>query len=338
MIKLQDNAKSKPNKMQANDYLYTYIPSGLPLKPEILWMFDLDGTLTANPNGNPYKSDDIVFFGNIKKMVKQLEDTGAVVAIISNQSAWDSFSGNKEKFKKLETELPSVIQMVATGKYSPYRKPNPLIYNELLRILQTTHRDLKEVYFCGDAAGADHPFPPYRWADSDKGFAEAIGAVFKTPDQVIPKCILPPPKAEQELIIMVGNPGSGKSTTCRHYESLGYEIINQDTLGTRAKVLKTLKTKWAEGKSCIIDSTNPSTEKRLEYIDICRNLTLDVRVRVFWHIRDGRPFNDLRLPEHRVGAIVYNIYTKHFEHPELDATFLKIHDKNRITYEVCTIY
>lgn len=324
--------------MQASDHLYTYIPSGLPLKPEILWMFDLDGTLTANVNGNPYKCNDTVFFGDIKKMVRQLEDTGAVVAIISNQSTWDISSGNKEKFKKLETELPTVVQMVATGKASPYRKPHKKIYKALLTILSTTHKELKEVYFVGDAAGADHPYPPYRWADSDKRFAEAIGAVFKTPDQVIPKCILPPPKAEQELIIMVGNPGSGKSTTSMHYESLGYEIINQDILGTRAKVLKTLRTKWAEGKSCVIDSTNPSTEKRLEYIDICRDLTLDVPIRVFWHIRDGRPFNDLRLPEHRVGTIVYNIYTKHFERPELDAAFLKIHDKNRITYEVCTIY
>ncbi len=328
---------NKPIQMQSTD-LYTYIPSGLPLKPEILWLFDLDGTLTCNTNGNPYKCDDIVFFGDIKKMVRQLEDIGAVVAIISNQSNWDTYSGAKAKFKKLETELPTVIQMVATGRDSRYRKPNPDIYHELLKILQTTHKNLKEVYFVGDAAGADHPYPPYRWADSDKLFAEAIGAVFKTPDQIIPKCILPPPKAEQELIIMVGNPGSGKSTSSRYYEALGYEIINQDTLGTRAKVLKTLKTKWAEGKSCIIDSTNPSTEKRIEYIDTCcQARSTDVRVRVFWHIRDGRPFNELRLPEHHVGNIVYNIYTKHFVNPEFDTKLLAA-SKNRITYEVCVIY
>jgi bifunctional polynucleotide phosphatase/kinase len=317
--------------------VHIYVPSGITLKPEILWMFDLDGTLTANPNGNPYKCNDIVFFGDIKKMVRQLEDTGAVVAIISNQSDWSNYGGAKEKFKKLETELPSVIQMVATGKGSSFRKPYNRIYNALLQILGTTHKDLKEVYFVGDAAGKDHPFPAYRWADSDKKFAETIGAVFKTPDQVIPKCILPAPAEHQELIIMVGNPGSGKSTTSRYYEPMGYEVINQDTLGTRAKVLSALKKAWAEGKSCIIDSTNPSFEKRIEYIGVCRQITPTVRCRIFWHIRDGRPFNDIRMPEHRVGAIVYNIYTKHFVRPDLDHTLLAYPPLEKYD-DVCIIY
>ena len=102
-------------------------------------------------------------------------------------------------------------------------------------------------------------------------------------------------------------------------------------------MLKTLRTAWDAGKSCVIDSTNPSTEKRLEYIDKCLSTT-DIHIRVLWHIRDGRPFNELRMPEHRVGTIVYNMYTKHFEHPELDAKFLKGYDKNRITYEISVIY
>ncbi len=321
-----------------NSELYTYVPSGIPLKPEILWMFDLDGTLTANPNGNPYKCNDIVFFGDIKKMVRQLEDTGAVVAIVSNQADWSNYGGAKEKFKKLETELPSVIQMVATGKGSSYRKPNKKIYKSLLDILGTTHKALKEVYFVGDAAGEDHPYPAYRWADSDKLFAETIGAVFKTPDEVIPKCILPAPSLEQELIIMVGNPGSGKSTTSRYYEPMGYDVINQDTLGTKAKVLSTLKKAWAAGKSCIIDSTNPSFEHRLAYISACMEIThVMPRTRIFWHIRDGRPFNDLRMPEHRVGTIVYNIYTKHFTRPDKDHTLLV--SSTAVKYDdVCIIY
>jgi DNA 3'-phosphatase len=320
-----------------NPELYSYVPSGVPIKPEILWMFDLDGTLTTNPNGNPYRCDDIVFFGDIKKMVRQLEDTGAVVAIISNQADWSNYGGAKEKFKKLETELPSVIQMVATGKGSSYRKPHKKIYKALLNILSTTHKELKEVYFVGDAAGEDHPYPPYRWADSDKKFAETIGAVFKTPDEVIPKCILPAPSIEQELIIMVGNPGSGKSTTSRHYEPMGYEVINQDTLGTLPKVLKALKEAWAAGKSCIIDSTNPTFAKRLQYIGVCKQITPIVHTRIFWHIRDGRPFNELRMPEHRVGTIVYNMYTKHFERPDLDHTLFPHVPMTRYD-DICIIY
>lgn len=329
---------NKPTMEATNSELYTYVPSGVPIKPEILWMFDLDGTLTTNPNGNPYKCDDIVFFGDIKKMVRQLEDTGAVVAIISNQADWSNYGGAKEKFKKLERELPTVIQMVATGKGSSYRKPNCKIYYALLDILHTTHDDLKEVYFVGDAAGEDHPFPPYRWADSDKKFAETIGAVFKTPDQVIPKCILPAPAEHQELIIMVGNPGSGKSTTSRHYEAMGYEVINQDTLATKAKVHKALREAWAAGKSCIIDSTNPTFDKRIEYINTCMHIThVMPRTRIFWHIRDGRPFNELRMPEHRVGAIVYNMYTKHFTRPDKDYTLLV--SSTAIKYDdVCIIY
>jgi bifunctional polynucleotide phosphatase/kinase len=165
---------------------------------------------------------------------------------------------------------------------------------------------------CGDAAGPTDPCPAYRWASSDAEFATAIGAQFLRPCDVF--AVEPVPvsaSAQQELVLLVGNPGSGKSTTSRSLAGLGYIHIEQDTLKNKAETLKVAKATLATGKSVVVDATHASSENRAPYIQLAKSLNIPYRI--LWHIRDGRPFNSLR--EKPVPEIAYAMYSKHFVDP-----------------------
>ena len=56
-----------------------------------------------------------------------------------------------------------------------------------------------------------------------------------------------------ELVLFVGYPSMGKSRLYRKYFGpAGYEHINQDLLGSKAKCTKATEEALAKGKSCVI--------------------------------------------------------------------------------------
>jgi bifunctional polynucleotide phosphatase/kinase len=60
-------------------------------------------------------------------------------------------------------------------------------------------------------------------------------------------------------LILSGRPASGKSTfTMTHFVPNGYIRVNRDQLGTQAKCKKAVELAFGEGKSVVIDNTNPS--------------------------------------------------------------------------------
>ena len=188
-----------------------------------------------------------------------------------------------------------------------YRKPARGLYDLLLTKLAFTPT---AVEMCGDAVGADDPFPPFRWSNSDYGFAVAIGATFKRPIDVF-GTRTPTAAAKQELIILVGNPGSNKSSTARLFAAAGYEHLEQDIVGTKAAVAKAALIALAEKKSVVVDATHGSQVNREPLIKIAENAK--VPYRILWHIRDGRAFNALR--EKPVPEVAYAVYSKHFVAP-----------------------
>ena len=278
-------------------------------------MFDVDGTILTSMKGSKIADEDFILLGPIHKVFADLEASGSVVALVSNQQLWTQAFA---KFERLRILFPTVIQAVATGKGSPYRKPAPALYDLILQYGDL--KNIKERHYVGDAVGPSASYVPYRWASTDAEFAAAIDAEFHEPLELFPHVEAPKPKAKQELILMVGNPGSGKSTLSAAFEKEGYVIANQDTLGTRAKVLKRAKEAWSTGKSVIIDATNPFKAKRCEIMDVV-GATKD-QVRIFWSIRDGRPFNAERAEP--VPEIAYTMYTKNFETPTEDEGEVKI--------------
>lgn len=147
------------------------------------------------------------------------------------------------------------------------------------------------------------------WSDSDKIFVINSGLPWKTPEEILPfkntmvkttdkgkfktdamgktKASSSSPKVKiygpnnQEVVILVGYPGSGKSTLTKLFDNkLHYDLIHGDKLKTNSKMKKALKTGIENGKSVVVDATNPSVKKRAIYISLARELNPKIHVRV----------------------------------------------------------
>lgn len=183
-----------------------------------------------------------------------------------------------------------------------------------------------ESFMVGDAAYTaelEGQFPPYDWGDADIKFAKNSGLPFYRPNEIFRSNInkkLIENLNKFNIIITVGNQGSGKSTLSRRISENGNHIILQSDV-LKSKLVKKYLDLLNYGKiNIIIDSTNPSQEKRDLFV--LPALEKNLSVIVVWNIRDGRAWNNLRT-DGKVPSIAYNIYSKNFENPELDDAYLQ---------------
>ncbi len=71
----------------------------------------------------------------------------------------------------------------------------------------------------------------------------------------------------QEMVVLVGSPGAGKSTLVRlHFQT--YCRINQDSLKTFAKCKQACEEALTKGQSVVIDNTNRDVKTRALWIEI----------------------------------------------------------------------
>ena len=277
-----------------------------------LYLFDVDGTLVTSKSGRLWAQDekDWIFLGDIPGTLDRLHKEGWTVALVSNQGTWSASSDASNKFTSILEALYEANGwtpwcLVAIDKKDKvYRKPGRGLYDLLLKEIGA----VKEVRMCGDAVGVRDPYAPYQWSDVDSGFAKAIGASFVRPVDLFGHSEPVKPAAGQELVLLMGNPGSGKSTTATALAAKGYVHVEQDLLKTKEASLKAARAALKTGKSVVIDATHSSETNRQPY------QSLGVPVRILWHIRDGRPFNKGRAKP--VPAVAYAIYTKYFVEPK----------------------
>jgi bifunctional polynucleotide phosphatase/kinase len=86
----------------------------------------------------------------------------------------------------------------------------------------------------------------------------------------------------QELVMFVGSPASGKSSFAqKHLVSKGYGYVNGDTLGSGAKCIKACRAFLAEGKSVVVDNTNPMPKSRSDYLSLAASAKVPARCFVF---------------------------------------------------------
>ena len=288
-----------------------------------LYLIDIDGTMITSKSGRRWAADaeDWTWIGDVPATLRHLADEGWTVALITNQSDWKVSPAPAAKIASILTALEAVNgwkpwTLVATAtrkeKDTVYRKPGRGLYDVLISALP----DIKptRVRMCGDAVGSADPFPPYRWSDSDAAFAAAIGAEFVRPCELFDSGKLPEAHpGGQELVLLMGTPGSGKSTTGRRFAAAGYIHIEQDVVGTKAAVKKAVLAALATGASVVVDATHGSAANREPYLTLASMHSIEARI--LWHIRDGRPFNALRPKP--VPEVAYAVYSKHFAVPEL---------------------
>ena len=77
-------------------------------------------------------------------------------------------------------------------------------------------------------------------------------------------------QTKRTMILMMGLQGSGKSTFCREILGNTYVYVNLDTLKTRHREKLLIQECMEQGKSFIVDNTNPTRKDRQRYIPTAR--------------------------------------------------------------------
>ena len=200
--------------------------------------------------------------------------------IFSNQSSFN------ENFRKKLIEITEILgcDAMVSKKHDLCRKPCFGMWDYYLGHSNIRKQNIHpDSFYCGDACGRDGDF-----ADSDLKFAINIGINFYQPEELFEnrekmvcnlKNTIPQlsgasiydsinPSSAPEIIILIGPPGCGKSTFSNQEKFGHYMKINQDTLKTLEKCVKTAKHAMQNNQSIIIDNTNPSEKTRQKYLEI----------------------------------------------------------------------
>lgn len=310
-----------------------------------LAMFDLDGTLIFAPKAlYPNNQTKIplelqwIWLPNRENILQQYKQQGYTLICLTNQkSGPKTLPINLTKLNDFFTKSPIDLLLAATQD-NHYRKPSPDLYQAVLTILNLNKNNIANTsFFCGDAAGR-----PGDFSDSDLQLVNNINAnyynnqqyiKFYTPQQIF--AINPiNPSVKPELIILVGMPGSGKTTLAQHIakqtptknwfilDSEQPVNVDQGTIIPINRLFKTMpqqhnaiKQALQQGRSIIIAMTNPSTEKRAKFIETAKQVNSNIDVRIIWLMRDGSGFNKLRVKP--VPTIAYSTYFKYLDIPSL---------------------
>ena len=312
------------------------------------------------------KEEAIIFAFDINKIKSKLDEyqkNNFIFAIFSNQNGIALGHIKESEFKKKidklfseELKYPFVIICAENKDY--YRKPSPGMLDIFKKYFnENLELDLNECIYVGDAAGRkkSKTYKRNDFSDSDLKFSINCQFKFFTPEEFFlneksdyPKIINKLHDYDKntndhikydmspnfkEVIILIGSPGSGKSTFTENFlVPKGYVRINQDNLKTKEKVLKCLLHNINEGKKIVVDCTNPQKNTRSEYINICKKNNYPVRAFVFqvskklaMHLNNLRAINNNR--KHysgHVNNIPIHTFFKNYQEPEINEGFKEV--------------
>ncbi|XP_044137547.1 bifunctional polynucleotide phosphatase/kinase [Bufo gargarizans] len=329
--------------------------------------FDIDGTIITTKSGKvfPTSADDWrILYPEIPKKLKAILADGYKVVFFTNQMGITRGKLRPEVFKaKAEAILDHLgipVQIfVATGT-GIYRKPVTGMWDHLCEKANDGITVKKEdCVYVGDAAGRPANWAPDRkkkdFSCSDRLFALNIGIQFYTPEEYFlgwkkatfqlptfnPKALDPngrlydPPtsslvSSSQEVVVTVGFPAAGKSTFVKeHLVSKGYASANRDTLGTWQKCVSACEEAVKNGKSIVVDNTNPDVESRSRYISCAQKAGIPVRCFFFTApletAKHNNRFREMTCKGHvSVNDMVLNSYKSKFVAPSLSEGFSEI--------------
>lgn len=324
--------------------------------------FDMDSTLINVKSGAKFArnhEDWVWWHETVPRKLEEYHQQGYRLIIFTNQGGIEKqhtkLDDIKRKCEKLIEEVNApMFVFIATGE-NHFRKPATAMYDFFVENCnQNVEIDKKQSLYCGDAAGRVNNWAAGKKKDfscADRKFAHNNGLPFKTPEEffldeapttkfewgsinpreMIEKLAKTKPttvaptyhKTTQEVVILQGPPASGKSTFARRYfRPHNYEIINRDTLQTPAKCLKAAREALDQGKSIVIDNTNPSADARSDYIELakshkipCRCFVMDTPIELCHHlnyVRVHQTNGDVR----RIPDVGYNMYKKNYQEPK----------------------
>ena len=280
--------------------------------------FDYDWTLVNPKEGKTFPTDieDWDWFHHIvPDKLRQFYDNGYMIVIFTNQSK----SWKCDQIKQVASQLDIPLFIVIATDKKDY-KPNPDLFQNFVKDFPINKSDS---FFVGDALGRKSDF-----SDSDKKFAENIGISWIPPEDVfispidftLPNIDL---SDDPEIIIMIGYPGSGKSSIakeiCKHEN---YIHIEGDLYKTSSKMMKASIEFIKQKKSIVFDATHSSKKKREEYISFAKKHNYKARcIHVSTSLDTSYKRNKLREDKDQVPKIAYSVYKKHYEEPSEEEGF-----------------
>jgi hypothetical protein len=240
-------------------------------------VFDFDGTLVYHLGRGPPSEKLAITLLKIYSLNWR-------ILIYSNQK-------NVQTIQNWHSGLNFNCDVIAAVNYE-LRKPRTIGWKKYLadlagRGIMPNKNQLAMSFMCGDAAGR-----PGDFSASDRWFAQNCNLMFFTPEQIfgiksiweipqlsfeyliyqsIPDVIgkdwdkIADSLISEPVIIMVGAPGSGKSTFAALMETRGFTIISRDQPGqTKFKMYNIGRALIARGKPVIVDNTHNTVASRKE--------------------------------------------------------------------------
>uniref|UniRef100_UPI00358E3440 bifunctional polynucleotide phosphatase/kinase isoform X3 n=1 Tax=Myxine glutinosa TaxID=7769 RepID=UPI00358E3440 len=328
--------------------------------------FDIDGTIVTTKSGKvfPVNADDWrILYPEILPKLKQLLADGYKVVFLTNQMGISRGKLQPEVFKTkveaiIETLQLPVQVLVATGR-DVYRKPVLGMWEYLCdKANDGISVDVTKSLYVGDAAGRPANWAPGKkkkdFSCSDRLFSLNAGLPFHTPEEfflgwkpatfnlpefdprtldeehalISPTCQLV--SDDQEVIVAVGFPASGKSTFFKdHLVPKGYAYINRDTLGSWQKCVSACIDYLHKDRSVVIDNTNLELESRKRYVDCAQEANVPCRCFLFTasfeHCKHNNRFREMTETEHvPVNIMVMNSSRSKYVAPALTEGFTEI--------------
>jgi bifunctional polynucleotide phosphatase/kinase len=311
-------------------------------KPLRIAAFDLDGTLIKPLAGRSTFDADPDnwqwYHSSVPETLGKIAHRGYVVVIITNQGGHSIKKIEDEgvthnlvqKFVRIAKKLAShgvVPQLVAcvgrsSGPAGEARKPAGKMWDHLLE--EVFKERPVHSFFVGDAAGreGDH-------SDCDREFSRRLGMPFYLPEEVFHQTgeDVRRPVSDQELTILVGYPGAGKTTYARGHLA-DSEIVAQDTMRSGKRTSRKLPEVIADvsralkaGKSVVVDRLNLTKSERSQFIALAersgasaRCLVFDVEMDKAYQKNVQRNLEDDSFP--KIPKIAYYKMRKNYEPPD----------------------
>ncbi len=281
--------------------------------------FDYDWTMVNPKDGKtfPTSIDDWQWmYPNVPEKIKKYYEDGFMIVIITNQSK----SWKHEQIQIVAKSLDIPVFIVIATEKSEY-KPNPILFNTPFG--ENTINE-EESFFVGDALGRKSDF-----SDSDKVFAENIGITWYSPEDIfidknaVFELPIIPLSTSPEIIIMMGYPGSGKSTIADYIcTNENYIHVAGDIYKTSSKMRKASLEYILQSKSIVFDATHSSIKKRKEFIDLSKKYNYEVKcIHITTSLDISYKRNKSRCDEKQVPKIAYSVYKKYYEEPTEEEGF-----------------
>jgi bifunctional polynucleotide phosphatase/kinase len=267
--------------------------------------FDYDGTLVCPCEGRQHARDVADWRWtrpSVPDHLKMVATTHHIWVITDQSKAW--------KVEQIRTVLGSLGIPITVVVGGVTKKPATAWATVCLS-------EQTPAYYVGDAAGR-----PGDWSDCDRVFAERLGIPFHVPEAVFP---LPAPvpravpaslREEGVAVIMVGYPGSGKSSIAR---AIGGARIDGDALGTPVAMVREAKRQLAAGaRTIVFDSTGGTVARRRLFVEWA--VSVELRPVFVWVQTDIDTAMDWARERAAAGgtsipAIAFFVYRKNFVPP-----------------------